>query len=768
VITAPLTVNLTSSTAYYFTTYNTTTGCESQRQEIAFTISPVPGPATAIGPAPRCGEGPVTLAGSPGSNANTLQWYDADQSPIAGAAGVTLAVELTGTATLYMSSYSISTGCTSPVKVPIQAIINPVPGKPENVTDDWIYGSGSAKLTVAVDCQGCTVNWFSNGQMMGTPLSITRSYTTPTLSATQTYYVRSVSGEGCLSDTAWVYAKVINNLASPSNIRMDVIRRSGVTDTTTIRGLPDTDKNVYHTYFDGLSRAVQQVIVKGSMDGKDIIQPIEYDGHGKNAKQYLPYVPDASNGRFRPLYEAEQAAFYATAGDRVANDAKPYATTLFEASPLGRVIEQGSFGHAWQPGTGHTNRVTYRFNTGATAITSTETIRRFKSDGSTTQHYSANKLHRIQTTDENDAVTLTFKNTEGLVVAKKEQLNEVIDGVTVTYLETYYIYDDFNRIKYILPPKGMVAVKANGWVISAAILEQHCYQFVYDHRGRLIEKKVPGQAWSYYVYDDLGRIVLTQDGLLRTQNKWTFQKYNRAGGTVMLGLYTNTVQTTRANIQQLVDKLYRSSNVSYPENAYYEKRGSSLHGYTNISFPKTNADNTPLEVMTVSYYETHDFDFNGTDDFSYAPQSLPGEGTPVAPLGYNTGGKRLVLGTSTWIYNYLFYDKYGRVIQVRGNNHMNAAIDNITTNIYDFEGKVLVTKSNHKAGAGNDVAVEQQPVYDAKGRLTEVGQQTESAEAVTWSNLGGMVVEGVTIKKTGTSNSWAAGSCSLKSPQPIC
>jgi hypothetical protein len=92
-----------------------------------------------------------------------------------------------------------------------------------------------------------------------------------------------------------------------------------------------------------------------------------------------------------------------------------------------------------------------------------------------------------------------------------------------------------------------------------------------------------------------------------------------------------------------------------------------------------------------------------------------------------TGSKRLILGTANWLFSYAFYDKFGRVIQHRSNNHLSLPIDNLTTNIYDFEGQVLQTKMYHNAGGINQVTVVNKFTYDLAGRLIKVFQNNNSA-----------------------------------------
>jgi|GEM_PF-3374447 len=198
----------------------------------------------------------------------------------------------------------------------------------------------------------------------------------------------------------------------------------------------------------------------------------------------------------------------------------------------------------------------------------------------------------------------------------------------------------------------------------------------------------------------------------------------------MSGFYRNTLDTTRTAMQTTVNGLYTASNAIYPPNAWYEKRSNVPHGYTNNSFPTTNTDNTPLEVLTVNFYDGYDFDdSNTTADFSYVNQGLTGESPkfPTSYLGLATGSKRLKLGTTTYLYTYVFYNRRGQVIQVRGDNHLRPGIyDNIATNIYDDEGKLKASKNYHYA-SGSAVTIRNEYTYDNQGRLLQVKQNNVGA-----------------------------------------
>ncbi len=477
---------------------------------------------------------------------------------------------------------------------------------PVNVTNDRLFSPGS--LTLAVTVSGLTdytIQWFTNAAGTGTPIATGATYTTPVIGSTTLYYAKVINNTTtCVSAVATVKAEVIPvgyQLTDPLSIRQDVVRKAGVTLPEQIASLTDAEHTTAITYFDGNNRVSQQIAIKGSPAGNDVVQPAEYDAQGRSVKSYLAYVPATQNGAYHINYKSEQATFYVTAGDKVADDNAPYAITRYEDSPMARVAELGAPGQAWQPGSGHTATAVYGFNTGATA-SEAEEVRQFSTDGSSAGFYAANMLNRMQATGEDGGTEITFTDSRGRTLAKKKRLDQTIAGQTVNYLQTYYIYDDFDRIQYIFSPKGLAALKANGWLLTTTIKDSYVYQFSYDARGRLIGKKVPGQAWLYYVYDPLDRVVLTQDGLLRASNKWFFIKYDQQDRPVLQGLYLNATQTTQAAVQGIADALYTSSNASYPENNWYETCGTTLHGYTNTSFPKTNADNTALEIFNANFF----------------------------------------------------------------------------------------------------------------------------------------------------------------------
>ena len=553
--------------------------------------------------------------------------------------------------------------------------------------------------------------------------------TSPSYTATEPadYSVRVKVSSGSTPITSavfTVYALGNQPDGTAGSMISTTIRKAGVKPTTNLyTTLQTTDYLQTVQYLDPLSRPLQTVAIGQSPQMKDVVKPYTYDTLQPAA--YLPYVTTGKDGsrKINALTSgtgytgSDQYLFYQQTSTKIAASTAPFAKTVYESSPIGRVLEQGASGTDWQTGTGgslgaHTVKAV--FHTNATAFP----VRQWTTAGPA-GFYAANTLNVDRTTDENGNPVISYTDKLGNTVLKRVKTSNLQD--TTTWLETYYVYDTRGNLALQVPPKAS-ALLNSGTTWTTTLRDTWCFVYTYDVRNRLVQKQVPGQALVYYIYDPVGRLVLTQDGRLRTSNQWAFAKYDTKGRKVMAGVYTNNTQTTLSTVQTLVNGLYTN-----PATPYYEERGSALHGYTNQSFPATNADGSALQIYSVNYFDNYDFDNDNTPDYNYTAQGITGESTQGNSFGLVTGSKRLVLGTSNWLYTYAFYDRFGKVIQVRSNNHLSFAIDNLTTVIYDFEGKVLQTKAYHNAGGINQYTIVQKNSYDFAGRLQQVYHNINSA-----------------------------------------
>ncbi|MFH6990785.1 DUF6443 domain-containing protein, partial [Flavobacterium collinsii] len=95
------------------------------------------------------------------------------------------------------------------------------------------------------------------------------------------------------------------------------------------------------TYFDGLGRPIQIIAIGQGAAGQDIITPMEYDGFGRQAKEYLPY-PAVNGSNSYPRIDSNTAigiakGIYGAA--KYDNTPNPFSEKAFEQSPLNRVLK---------------------------------------------------------------------------------------------------------------------------------------------------------------------------------------------------------------------------------------------------------------------------------------------------------------------------------------------------------------------------------------------------------------------------------------------
>ena len=210
------------------------------------------------------------------------------------------------------------------------------------------------------------------------------------------------------------------------------------------------------TYFDGLGRPKQKVSYQQSASGKDLVTLIEYDGLGRQTKEYLPYASSQTNGSYidpTTLLTNVTAQYQAKYGTVNAN---PFSEKKIESSPLNRVLQQGAPGSDWTLASGHTVKFDYNANAANEVkkyyVTTTWTAGSglyeiALGNGAGTTFYGAGQLYKNIIYDENTAAnpteaagsTVEFKNKEGQVVLKRTY------DAGVKH-DTYYVYDIHRKL----------------------------------------------------------------------------------------------------------------------------------------------------------------------------------------------------------------------------------------------------------------------------------------------------------------------------------
>lgn len=115
--------------------------------------------------------------------------------------------------------------------------------------------------------------------------------------------------------------------------------------------------------------------------------------------------------------------------------------------------------------------------------------------------------------------------------------------------DTYYVYDKFGRLSYVLPPMCQ-------GLSSTSELSKYWYKYTYDDRGRCTEKQLPGCEPIKYWYDEANHIQSEQDGHLRAQSLYRNYSYDAIGRQVLQTISRTRGEATESNAVAVEVKNY--------------------------------------------------------------------------------------------------------------------------------------------------------------------------------------------------------------------
>ncbi len=625
-------------------------------------------------------------------------------------------------------------------------------------TANWqaVTGAASYRLDVStVSNFASFVSGYNNLTVAGTSANITGQ----PMNISYYYRVRAVNASGTSANS-----NVINLDLDHNYIRKITVLKAGLSTPTAVDAAPLNDKITTYEFYDGLGRPSQSVIKQGSPSQKDIVQAMTYDQFGREPFKYLPYA-DGTSGWFKEnalkdpstgVYTSgKQYQFYQTGG-LLPLDTKPYAETRFEPSPMNRPLEQGAPGVDWQPdatdtyaSTDRTAKKTYQVVNSATevrrwtysypAANSPELLGLVNADSTGSPvFYQVKKLYRNRSKDEDRNEVIEYLDNEGRIVLKRVQAVASPSAIDDTqYASTYYIYDDFGNLVCVLPPEASKRITAEyiGQTNTAkeTFLRRWAFRYRYDERGRLIRKQVPGAGQVIMIYDDLDRMVLTQDSVQRakTTREWTFTKYDVYARPVLTGKYlSNNLYTA---MKSAVTTYYNGLPVGSPWFETYAGAGGAVLGYTNVSFPLSSVQS---DYYSATYYDKYDT-YMAPTGYTYTTQSLVDPETSIAqetvasitsvrPFGQVTGSMVKNLSAGTWLRTVNYYDQKYRLVQVIS-DHQKGKIT--TSNVIDFSGKVVYARRSYVVNSVTTY-INENPNYDAMSRLLWIKHSTNGAADV--------------------------------------
>lgn len=537
-----------------------------------------------------------------------------------------------------------------------------------------------------------------------------------TFSYDNAYRLESITDGNGSTVERYSYNTYSDNLSSPAHGNTPEVAGN---NHIMRRSMLDGSGNSYIDavqFFDGLGRE-ELGMIRDFWQGGALATLQTYDSHGHADRKWLP-VPVSGNGYVEPSQIMAQ-------GLSAYNNSRPYTENTFLSYPTDSIIAVYGPGSQWAE----------KGVTAATFVNNVSTGRlscaQFKvgSDGSLVHQgqVAAGILVANETTDEDGHTQFLFSDAEGRIILSRAELGD-------TLVDTYYVYDGYGQLCYVLPPEAskVLAAQNGQWNLNNETINKYCFVYRHNDYGECIEKKLPGCESIFMHYDRGGRLVLLQDGNLRQDGSWRIMLYDKFGRQVivMTGRVTDPEQWASA-----------------AEHASFTGSGS-LEGYAiNWEIPSSS------NILQVNYYDNYDF----LNSFAAISDSL----AYVAMTGYDNkyqgasealAAKGMLTGTATRVLNHsgdgdllvsaMYYDLHGNVIQSHEQNnlggyehhyyhltftgkplkvkHVHETADTTLTDVYQYTydnmERPLTTMVSHDGGAVVTLASN---TYNGLGQLTE-------------------------------------------------
>lgn len=413
-------------------------------------------------------------------------------------------------------------------------------------------------------------------------------------------------------------------------------------------------------YYDGLGRPVETIALETSPDKDDWVQVTGYSGLNRATKHWLP-VPLQTEGQYADVadVQTEVQSYY--------SDNRPFTETLYENSSLERITGHRQAGESYFS---HPSANTYSINN-ATDNVRIYTIVRDSVLKTTGESFAANTLFKTIVADEDEKAVATYTDKLGRKIAEERDGNK-----------TYYVYDNLERLRFVLPHIQDNKLNNGEYELSNTILQTAAYCYKYDERGNMIYKRLPGCEPIYMVYDKTGQLVLKQDGNQRVENKWTLCAYDSIGRN----LYTAEIKLTQPHeyyVDFYADKWAVEHYGNNPSN-----KSIPNTGYASTLLGKNN-----LKPLIINYYD--DYDYIAKREQTFMRSQLRFSQESGYGLQYDNA---IGLLTGTRIYNLsedgcytaysYYYDVKGRVIQNRSMQNNTRGYYTATSTEYLFDGSV--------------------------------------------------------------------------------
>ena len=417
-------------------------------------------------------------------------------------------------------------------------------------------------------------------------------------------------------------------------IRTTDVRVPGINTWYQADQLTIDSKSVSTSYLDGLGRPVQKWLslqAFPAVAGWILCNLLNMMLQGGLPSPIFPTPPADNPGKFKSTNVSTQQASFVTSKFGEPAGAPTYSQVVYDNSPLNRVMTTYAAGQSWGGSSVGIN-TNYDFNTSDESVHIWNLAYSLSAIPSTspTTVYATGSLYKVISSDEKNKQVITYSDFAGNVILKKVQEAETGTGLSnqhAGWVCTYYVYDDLNRLRFTITPKAVAYLDNNSWNLTQQLVNDLCFVYGYDARGRTTSKKQPGVGETDIVYDQRNRPVFMQDANGKGNNQWQGTLYDGLDRVMSTGMLPANM--TQASLQSYVDVntgnaiISRITTTSGLASVSYDSRTPGVNSYVAsnsvsfiysatssfatedganfVAFVDPDLDNTVNEVVAITH-----------------------------------------------------------------------------------------------------------------------------------------------------------------------
>lgn len=448
--------------------------------------------------------------------------------------------------------------------------------------------------------------------------------------------------------------------------------------------------------FDGLGRRQQTVARRQSTDLLNMSTLTEYDARNNDIREWLPVYSK------RDTILSTNALI--TNSRTIYNDNSPYFETSYEDSPLNKQIASTKEGSLYKS---HPALIEYATN----AIN--EVVRWQASPNGLLRsgYYLPGSLHKTTVTNEDGKEFIEYRDYQNKLLLQKQ-------GKENLFASTYYVYDNFSRLTYVLPPNSLTFLHRDSlYGENDSAIMRFAYIYHYNSRDLLVSKKLPGCEEIRMIYDKSNKLILSQDGNQRARGCWTYNAYDNTRRL----MYQAEVKINNSDYAQLT-MIYKdqSCTESVTDNTDNYNIGYTTEAITYDAFKPLLAyyydDYSFMNNLSQANHDSLDYRNNNVSDERYMNTNRMLTGMRVYNLSDN----------QATIYSY-YYNIAGNTVQQHSidalNNHYSLFAK------YNHDGSIASSKI-----INNNHIEYSTYIYDHVGRLRKHLYQIDDNPRITLSH----------------------------------